>query len=318
MAYATGSCANLADVRNAIVSVCTANGWTWDAGNQVLSKGTLFLNLTYDANNVILKARTALLTGDTPYPVKLGVVVNVASAPTYGAEPNLTFPLTYHIFVYVDEVYCILNFNTVFYQWCMFGKSTVTGLDAGGTGMYVAASGGNTMFNGGIGSNGPVMLWSAGGPNNWWGEFVPAPFWCGSMDNGGAFQGQTNYYVHSNLDGHGWHTTHNGTTASGTSPGISHLTALLDATPSAYNTEMVLLPNRCYKGRASSKISLVADLEYSRLCRIDNVDPGQIITLGADQWMVFPFVRKSGAAGRNAGNMVRDSGTFGWAIRYNG
>lgn len=89
------------------------------------------------------------------------------------------------------------------------------------------------------------------------------------------------------------------------------------AQPNSWNSEATLLPIRAWKARPSSKISMTADLEFARHIRIDNLSPGDILTIGSDQWKVFPWYRKDVSA-HNGGYFVNHTGTFGWAIRYEG
>lgn len=339
MAYSTGSAANLSDIRVALIAACTANGWTWDAGNQVLYKGTMFLNLTYTARRMFFQGRTSLLTGGLIPGSTVSIGKSCVDGATTWRDMDLSFPLTYHIFVHTDEVYLVCNFGTIYYQWATFGQSTVTGLDPAGTGMYVAASFGYNEYTNFISSLlYPIEYfnsdWQSAGVNTYPGSegcIIPAPFWGPGMDKNtnsvSGYGSHTNYFVHNNLDGGGWSTTDNNLVHGGITIGIRHLTELLNALPNTFNNESVLLPNRCYKLRASNKVSLVLDLSYSRICRIDNYDPGQIITLGADQWMVFPFLKKnttyrngykpSGGAGYEGSSWIDHTGTFGWAIKYN-
>lgn len=38
MAYSNGVAVDFTAVRTALISACTAEGWTWDSGNEVLHK----------------------------------------------------------------------------------------------------------------------------------------------------------------------------------------------------------------------------------------------------------------------------------------
>jgi len=59
------------------------------------------------------------------------------------------------------------------------------------------------------------------------------------------------------------------------------------------------------------------DLQNARTLRVDNYDPGQIITLGDDQWRIYPFYRKNADQRDGTTSSGGDhSGTMGWAIRY--
>ena len=69
--------------------------------------------------------------------------------------------------------------------------------------------------------------------------------------------------------------------------------------------------------RASNKVSILAKIENARYLRIDNLQPEQILTFGAEKWMVFPFHKKNSSV-RDGGTSIDHSGTFGWAIRYDG
>jgi len=99
--------------------------------------------------------------------------------------------------------------------------------------------------------------------------------------------------------------------------GITALRPLLEIQPNSWNSEAVLLPIREYFKRSENKVSLIIDLEHARHTRIDNYEPGQIITLGNDRWMIFPWTQKN-TNSRNGGTAIDHSGTFGWAIRYEG
>lgn len=87
--------------------------------------------------------------------------------------------------------------------------------------------------------------------------------------------------------------------------------------PSVWNSEAVLLPIKAFIGRPSAKTSLGADMEFARRLRIDNLTPGDILVLGSDKWKIYPWYRKD-VANRNGGIYANHSGTFGWAIRYQG
>lgn len=137
-----------------------------------------------------------------------------------------------------------------------------------------------------------------------------ALFWATS----GYYAGPRNCWVHSDLDAQGWWLAQ----ALSDSPvGIAPTAPLMGLLPNTWNSEAVLLPIRAYKVRPSYKISLTADLEHARYTRIDNYTPGQIITLGSERWKIFPWYRKD-AVNRNGGYVINHSGTFGWAIRYEG
>jgi hypothetical protein len=60
---------------------------------------------------------------------------------------------------------------------------------------------------------------------------------------------------------------------------------------------------------SSTQRSIVGQPFDLRVLRINNITPGDVITIGSDQWRVFPVVRKSAPAG------VENSGSWGYAFR---
>ncbi len=95
---------------------------------------------------------------------------------------------------------------------------------------------------------------------------------------------------------------------------IQPLTAVL---PNAWNSAAALLPVQVWLPRADNKVSMVVDMVHIRYVRVDNHAPGEVITIGSDRWKVFPFYRKNVAV-RDAGSSVDHTGTFGFAVRYDG
>lgn len=300
MAYYSGSANNMAAVRSALTAACTSEGWTWDAGEEVLYKGSIFVQLQLSGEYLRLLGRTGLTTGDAPHVVQMGPFTSYSGAPL----PALSWPVSYELFVFDAEVYCIINYNVDVYQWCAFGQSTVANLP--GTGMWLGATGNNakTVYHYGLGMSHNISY----GSN----VFCPVLFGRGSSGNAGG----TESLVHSGLDQQGWWSS---TTENGPHVGsLATLRPLLGCLPNEWNSEAILLPLRGYKLRFEHRISLVADLAHARYTRIDNYSPGQILTIGSDRWKVFPWYRKN-TIERDASNWrTNHSGTYGWAIRYEG
>lgn len=283
-------------VRQALIDACVAEGWGWNSGAEVLSKGTMFFRLQVVSGFLTLLGRTSETGGDAPSVVRIG---NPPSAP-------ITWPLTYHVFVFPSEVFLVINYSVEYHQFAAFGLSRVEGLP--GTGIWVAASleasGPSASSSGGFINIGPEQGSSSDG------RCTPALFWATYTDS----SRNRTYWVHSDLDGQGWWIRQS---EYGFLVGIGALAPLMGLLPNSWNSETVLLPIRCYKLRPSSKVSLTVDVENARYIRIDNLEPGDVISLGDDRWKVFPWYRKS-LAERDGGFSINHTGTFGWAIRYEG
>jgi hypothetical protein len=287
MAYTTGTAATFAAMRTALTDACVADGWTWDSGNEVIWKGTIFAKVsiatgTYGDGLRVL-GRTSTTAGDGPNYTQIGPALRVP----------LVFPVTYHIFTFTNEVMMVVSSGDQ-YQWLIFGQSQQAGLI--GTGNFYGSSLAETVV--------PSVDMSTYG-----GTASNAIFWNYSA----YYAGAKNCFLDSNIDTGGWNL---GEGISGRScAGIKYASELIATQPNAYNSESVLLPVKVFKTRADSKYSQTMEMENIRHMRIDNYQNEDIITLGLDKWMVLPyFVRNT--SDRDSG--LYDTGTFGMAVRYEG
>lgn len=296
MSYYTGTAVDLAGLRQALFDACVAEGWTLTG--EILSKGTMFLRVQIVSGYLTFLGGTGqsagALTGAAAAVSRIGTLNNIAIA----------FPVKYEIFAFTNEVYLVINYNVSYYQWAAFGKSTVQGLP--GTGMWFGASCFASAPN--------VLAMVATGGSTSSGYCVPGLFY---RHRGFANTGANNLEsrIHHGLDSLNWSDGVNAT-----NPGAAAtdaMTPLLAMLPNTWNSEAILLPIRAFLPRASNKTSLVADLEHARYTRVDNYTPGDIITLGTDRWKVFPWYLKNSAA-RDGGSNITHTGTFGWAVRYEG
>lgn len=319
MAFVTGTANSFADLRTALFSACVAQGWTLT--DDVLSKGAAFVRCTISAADTATQGIGLILQGATGY--ASGSLVNPAPVtPRLGApsrDTNLAaWPMEYsiHIFNSPDEVFLVARYNLDYYLWLSFGVSGVAGL--GASGLWTTAI---SRLKRGPQGGGIVISPASGGgtgsdnPNPTFGGSAGAPFWnTGTYFDAGSHQDA----ICSGLDSVLW-PVRSGPDARAVNSfqAVEASYPLITRSPSAWNSEAILLPIQGYVFRASNKCSLVVDVKNARYVRVDNYEPGQIITLGSDRWRVYPFYRKSTAA-RDGGFGVDHTGTMGWAIRYDG
>lgn len=310
MAYYTGTAASISALRDALLAHAQADGWT--LVGDVLSKSGVYFRIQVNADNnlTILGCESDAVANPAP---ELAHIGNIYGTGPYSSSTThkINYPATYHFFGFSQEAYFVVNYDTTFYQWLAFGKTTVSGLP--GQGGWFGASVGAYLSQ--PYSNGPVNI-DPDGNCSVYGDLYagsPALFWTNSH----YYQGQRNYWVNHNLDGLGWRRNLS-TLQVSSSYGAGHIKPLLGLQPSAWNSEAALLPLRAFIERTTGyKVSLVADLEHARTLRIDNLSPGEILTIGSSKWMVFPWYAKN-TAERNGGQGKNHSGTLGWAIRYEG
>lgn len=316
MAYVTGLASSMADVVTAVRNACTANGWT--LAGDVLSKGVCHAEVkagtigtsTLTGGYFSLRvANDSALTDAASYPVFFGPLMDSSNV-----WANWQWPATYHIHIASapDEVVVLVNYNGDLWAWAAFGSSPAPG--NAGTGNWHAASLSSTTSVKWI----PQLVIGVEGASSDNGSaWTPMPFW--TRYRSGP---RPAYAVHgaiSNVDGGAiWS---NGAEsfdfqAEHTVNAADAINPLLGMSPNAWNSESILLPLQVIQARPDAKVSLINQIVHLRVCRNDFILPGQIVTLGTDQWKVYPAYRRStqdrdGLAGVH-------SGTLAIAVRYDG
>lgn len=319
MAYYSGTASSLADLRTALLTHAVADGWVLTG--DVLSKAGVYFQIQVTATNITcLGCESNAVANPAPGVVMIGRIYFASGQPTR----EISFPCNYEVFGFAQELYLVANYDVDSYQWMAFGKSTVPGLIGQGGWCSATLGAAIAQTTPSVGSTaGPVFLDISGldSITTYGGQSYSSCAMAGNIPSGVNTQG-FNVHVNHNLDAHGWRQD---ATVNPVLPiGLHACTQLLWQQPSVWNGESVLLPLRFYKQRASFKSSLILDCVNARHLRIDNLAPGDILTLGSDKWRVFPWYRKS-AADRNGSSGVSSgfrsfnhTGTFGWAIRYEG
>lgn len=313
MAYQTGVVNSLADIQTAIRLFLVDNGWTWD-GVDVIHKGDVFVRFSTVTGKVLFTGRTSIGSGSAPQAVGIG----------HTGATGVTFPATYWAFLNDDEFYFVLNYDVVRYQYIMWGQSTISNIASGASGMYISGTVSSSPPT--TATDSCISIAPSGNSYTGSGNVPPqnsaaAPFW-DSYPYGGYSPTNPFYrrlgssYVHTNIDtARPWELGH-GNTENNFFPSVGNGYAgnLQSVLPNVWNGESPLLPLRAYKRTVESKVILVVDLQHARQCRVDNFADQEIVSIGLDQWQVFPFHRRNMSA-RNGGLSIDHTGTFGWAIR---
>ncbi|UIZ57775.1 hypothetical protein LZP46_01050 [Acinetobacter sp. SCLZS86] len=296
MAYYSGLATNFSDLLSALKTACMASGWI--VNGDIFSKNACFVKLS---------ALTAELRIEGGTGANSGNLTGGPSADCYCRIMNfgsqiITWPVNYNIHLTDSDVFLCIKYNVSCYQWMAWGVASVFGNL--GTGNWFGASVPFRVPNPpgiNMGIN-PIVGDSYQG--------TPVPFWDGGNMGAGRFRCS---YIHVEIDGLKW------LGESPTSPAVATMvnSVFLDRQPNSWNGESIFLPFLLSVARASSKISCVAELNDCRLVRIEHYEPEQIITLGPEKWMIYPFYKKNILA-PSGGGSINHTGTFGWAIRYDG
>lgn len=308
MAYFTGAAPSFADLKTVIYNACTANGWT--LSNDIISKSGCFFKLTSAATYLEIDAGTSqsgsTLTGDKPRGrARILSFSNVA----------IVFPINYEIFLTTDpnEVICVINYNSDFYQHLFFGKSDI--VDIGGTGAYFSAncSSGTETATGLVAIDASKSNIRSSPVSD---RMALGFFSEGSWSPGSNFAS----FAHCGLDSAAWCDVQ-GTYPNKlhTASGLNNIASLITALPNLLNAANILLPVKAVKQRGSGGLTTIVNMRNARFCRIDAITPGEILTYGPGQWKFYPLYRKD-FVNRNAPNSSapsNHSGTFGVAYRLN-
>ena len=228
---------------------------------------------------------------------------------------NIQFPVTYRAFIFEGEVFYVVGPYDERFEWLAFGQEAKFGLP--GTGVWMAATfGGSNHCYGGCG--GPFSIHPGGGGDNCYSYRAPATtpalFWCdyyyaSSVDDPST---QINGFIHHALSDSEWVQGEGGYDYP---IGANYFVELNNTQPNDYNLESVFIPIKAFHKRPDNFISQVLEVKNARHVRIDNYAPTQMVTMGNEQWMVFPYYRKY-LDQKDGGNQINHTGTFGMAIRY--
>ena len=301
MAYYSGTAASLTALRTALLTHAVADGWTLTG--DVLSKAGVYFNIQETATNITcLGCESNAVANPAPNLAQIGRIFQRSGYPTR----EISFPCSYEVFGFAQEIYLVVNYDVDLYQWMAFGASTVPGL--AGQGGWFGATCGSAFIT--TTTTAPIAITANDGGSNTQEYVCPALFHTVNQ----RYQHARNAYVNHGFDALGWLWK---SSFLDSCIGIRAAAPLYGILPSAWNSESVLLPLMAMLERPSFKSSLVLSLNDARRCRIDNFAPGDILTIGSDQWKVFPWYKKDVAA-RNGGSGIDHSGTLGWAIRYEG
>lgn len=282
MAYYSGQVASYQELLEALVAACVAEGWIWT--DQILSKGISFYKLWHHVTDGLsVRAGTGQdgtsLINPSPVTVRLG---------RYGYQ-NLqqSFPMFYSLHIFDNEVYLYTRFNVDYFYYAAFGflNSSIWAAACCNSGVPSHAhSGANiTPTSGNSSNNGRTQASGA--------------FWNTSFNLPNSTISLGDTWINANS--------------------ILAAAPFISRQPSNWNADSVFIPISIFSAVASSKVSFINELEHSRYVRIDNFEPEQVIVLGAEKWKVYPFYRKHSGE-RDGGYATQHSGTFGWAIRYDG
>ena len=314
IAYQTGSATDVTDLLDKLRIFLLAQGWTVN-GFVVITNGKRLSLLSPAGNYFELASDTSVVTGANPSPyIKVCACRGYASGSAFNAQSGtsgetwanrLTGPFTaYHFFVDSSYAHIVIEITSGVFSHIQIGAinkfCTFTG------GEYAAAL--NWYMSGSGYQNTPVS-----GYHN-----VP---WENQNNSGNAKYSQFRADIDSVSDK--WHGPHDSATYrfmsntmqlwSQSTAGISR--RIWSAGPSSYNQNTPLIPLYAIVVRASTNQSILGVAPDVRGINMKNYAPGATITIGSEQWLVFPWTQKSDAYNVPADAAKVQSYYYGFAYR---
>jgi hypothetical protein len=318
MAYETGTAASADDLIDRLDTFAAANGWTvdfngtWTSGRATLiNRGGLHFGFYSDntaGTTTDPGPRIIVRTYPGPY---VGASApqsqaNLSSANVY--SNNMPSPLlAYYFYALGDYIHVVVEaFSPSFRH---FGVGRLQQVGAYTDGAYCHAARWSYQ------SSSPQQLWQPGSSHH------AIPF-DDQNSSGNTSQFGTCVRVDLAATPEYWYTQNTRNTrlfggfrrssttdTSTTHPYSAFGNALIDMRPSEITGRAILVPATLAVPRGSSKYSFIGAPPDLRFVRIDNLNPGEVLTVGTDEWVCFPVRRKGTAAGQEA------SGNYGYAYR---
>ncbi len=307
MAYETGTALHANDLLDKIRVFAIAQGWTvnsWAARSDGGGSGGWCLNLAMDDLHVALFADLGAGTGDDPgqyiggylYPAWSAANGNMAQADAssriYCNGLGSSQYVAYHFFGGAEHVHVVVETTTGTYKHLGFGR--LRRLGAMTTGAYLYTS----RWHYAIAYRWDVHSQNHGVPFNT--HYAADPLGYSTVVRADS-DGYSPRYLYSAAN------TNTHRILCGFSIQTERL-PVRDLSASTLTGRAILWPVLVEARRGTSSLySPIGQPPDFRWVRLNNLNPGDVLTLGTDEWMVFPVIRKNGGTGEV------NSDTFGIA-----
>ena len=313
MAYSSGTVTTAAGLVSAIQAFATINGWT--VAGDYISKGDVYVHLWAESADEI---RIQGARGGTwTAPDICARYAKLFFADGYSWPASATYHL--HYSGTPDTLWCTLNWDVVRWMHIGFGMLSKLGTWTGGQWFFATGCmhfGGNHL----LGHRYSIQehidglfpgVYTAGSP--------ALPFWS-SRDRGPDYSGK-NSFVECALRGHIWEAT--GDLEDSGDGNTIHCPTVITPTqkrsPNAFNAQTILTPFDLYLRDTDGYYMAIGRPEHIRFVRLVNYNPGDTLTIGSDDWRVYPaYVLDATQPDGKLGcyGCTPSTGNLGIAVRY--
>lgn len=314
MAFQTGTASSFINLLDALRLFATTNGWTQNQWTAVgadqwlnLQKGTIVANWLASTTQVQIKGALSY-SGAAAWNAQPGT-----HTPTprirdgwYGA---VTWPVTYWFLLHTapDDIVVVVRYQPTRFLYFTVGQLTKYGTYTGGE-YYAASSEHATVGNDAADGAGLGAQWPSGA--NYAGLF-----W-GRKEHSGY--GANPDVLHAEVDSFTWGGTEQNFGSGDPDQAIQFFAiASIHTYPlhlrllSAFNGLTTLQPIWVHVRRPDGLWSPVGRVEHLRYANVANHNPADVISIGGQQWILFPWTEKGGP-GDSAGQH------YGYAVKYDG
>jgi hypothetical protein len=302
MAFENGNFYSASNLAEVIKDFASRHGWT--RNGDVLNNANGFVRITSPS------ASATRIEGSTDASFAVNKICNhpaqvgITTWPPVGA---------YYAFAMSDPdmIWIVVEYNLSYHQYLCFGDIQKVANVPGGNffgathgpentdGMFIMntdASGTNGGGGGAWARHSGVFFWNTGNRYPWDG---------GEHPNRGSF-------LHYEMDGYVWPGDQGVNTPA---PDCPTCLKPLHHYMNGADGQLDLMPYWLTLGRPNSLYSDVGEFPWLRVARLENFQPGDIMTVGADRWMIWPWYQRDALA-PNGG--VGTSGLWGYALKYDG
>lgn len=319
MAYETASANDPDDLLDKLRVFAAANGWTIDYSGErlaaggaadgsgldmlALHKGSAFFVLYHDNSSSTTTNPTPRIRAYTypgPWVAANGFAAQVGLTAIIGANNVPGTYVAYHFFTDSAQTYLHAAIEVTSGRFSHFGIGT---MDKAGVGDIIPYAFGlawnwSTTYINSAGSQYHGIPWDS---------FGTLPSYAGTVLRANS-DGVSPRNFELRGSGGSSERAHGGW-RSNTDAGKPCLQRLVNIGPSDLSGRAPLLPLIALVERSSDVYSFAGTVPDMRLVRMDNLAPGDVMTIGADDWKVFPIVRKNGTVG------IENSDAWGYAYK---
>lgn len=306
MAYQTGTASDFAALRTELFNFCTLQGYSL-IGGQMLQKGDVYAQIEADTtNHLSMRGGTGEDGSGNPTGAPHSLWTGMRGTLPDGLV--VVWPITYHFHYRAspDAVFVAIEHNNGWSQHLLFGEMSKAANFVGG-GYYSASWGDGSYYTVGSSLGTQIRLY---GPS-FTVEVIPFQG-LDAQISGSRFAGS---YVHAETGGRTWwerskdiaNTLYTG----------ESLYELRARSLNPWNNGMNLVPWYLFGQAVSGNLVVLGELPQIRFVRMRHYNIGDVITIGADKWKLYPVLLKN-AADPDPDSADFHSGDYGIAVAYDG